>query len=103
MSQALSAERAEVLQDVCNGSTKLEHTREICSRDEVVMDERGNLLPRENVTQNTILMQYRKDLVLGTSDRWDQHPLDEANEILEQVPESYEDPDKIESFINQQL
>jgi len=101
MSQSIEQERAQMLQDVCGESTTLQHTKDIVSRNSVVMDSRGNLFLREKMNINGTKMLYRKHLVLGTGN-WPQHSLEEANRIIDCVPESYTSEEKIERFITNQ-
>lgn len=101
MSQSLEQERAKMLQDVCGDTTTLQHTKDIVSRNSVVMDSRGNLFLREAINGDGTKMLYRKHLVLGTGD-WTQHSLEEANRIINKVPSSYESEEEIESFITNQ-
>ena len=101
MSQSIQAERTETLQEVCEDNTALQHAKEICSRESVVMDERGNIISRSITHGDGLQMLYRKKLVLGTGD-WEQHSLSEANQIVHEAPDS-NDPNKIETFINDKL
>lgn len=103
MSQTIRNEQTEVLQDVCSDSSKLEETKAICSRDTVVMDERGNLRPSDEVSEDRQRMLLRKQLVLGTCDEWNQHSLSEANDIIGSIPSHYDRRDEIVRFINKKL
>jgi len=104
MSQSLKQEQAEVLQDICSDSSPLQEARAIFSRQCVGMDERGNLLDIDEMDKDVCpKMLIRKDLVLGCSDRWDQHSLDEANDMIRRVPDYCDTEDKIERFINKHL
>jgi hypothetical protein len=90
-----------MLQDVCGDTTTLQHTKDIVSRNSVVMDSRGNLFLREEMNGDGAKMLYRKHLVLGTAN-WTQHSLEEANRIINNVPQSYTDEEEIKSFITNQ-
>lgn len=101
MSQPIEQERAKMLQDVCADTTTLEHTKDIVSRNSVVMDRHGNLFLRKEMNGSGATMLYRKHLVLGTGD-WPQHSLDEANHIIDSIPDSYRSEEKIKRFITEQ-
>jgi hypothetical protein len=101
MSQSIEQERAKMLQDVCGDTTTLQHTKDIVSRNSVVMDSRGNLFLREAMNGDGTKMLYRKHLVLGTGN-WPQHSLEEANRIINNVPQSYTEEEEIERFITNQ-
>lgn len=90
-----------MLQDVCGETTQLQHTKDIVSRNSVVMDNRGNLFLREPMDADGAKMLYRKHLVLGTGD-WPQHTLERANEIIDAVPNSYTKEKEIKRFITKQ-
>lgn len=101
MSESIEQERAKMLQDVCGESTTLQHTKDIVSRNSVVMDNRGNLFLRDEMNVDGTKMLYRKHLVLGTGN-WPQHTLEEANSIIKCLPESYTSEEEIEMFITEQ-
>lgn len=101
MSQSIEQERAKMLQDVCDDTTTLQHTKDIVSRNSVVMDSRGNLFLREAMNGSGTTMLYRKHLVLGTGN-WPQHSLEEANHIIDRIPDSYTSEERIERFITEQ-
>jgi len=65
------------------------------------MASRGNLFLREAMNGAGTKMLYRKHLVLGPGN-WPQHSLEEANRIINNVPQSYTDEEEIERFITNQ-
>lgn len=79
-------ERTEMLQDVCHDEGLcLPYARDELLRDNVVMNEGGDVIYAPEFDSRSIeLQRNRKELVLGLAG-YETHTLEEANEILSTV------------------
>lgn len=78
---ATNDEACAILRDICD-SGKLEHTKEVCESDAVVMNQHGALAYANGNEELARKRRERKELVLGLNGH-DSHSLAEANAIID--------------------
>lgn len=81
---ATGDEACDILRDVFD-SGKLQHTKQVCEGDDVVMRPNGSLAFVYETSGDIQTHRHRKELVLGLNGH-DAHSLAEANRILQTSP-----------------